>query len=119
MNRATHREAHPHKYAASWTVSRTEGYPDGCHFFLARFGVRIRQAPNTLIVWLPNEAHGTSLPDAHPDDPNPPFVQRGLAFVTSVRIAGAWKEYQSNQKTAEQAQKMAEVVDDDKYERYN
>lgn len=116
--RATHREAHPHKYAASWTISRTEGYPDGCHFFLARYGVRIQQAANTLIVWIPDEAHGTSLPNAHPSDPNPSFVQRGLAFVTSVRIAGAWKEFQANQKTAEQAQEMAKVNDDDKYEKY-
>ena len=93
--------------------------PDGCHFFLARYGVRIQQAANTLIVWVPDDARGTSLPMAGPYDEEPEFHQRGLAFVTSVRIAGAWKEYQSNQKTAEQAQKMAEVVDDDKYERYN
>lgn len=106
--RATHREPHPHKYAASWTISRTPDTPDGCHFYFARYGIRVQQAPNTLIIWIPNEAHGTSLPDVSPDDDKPEFYQRGLAFVTSVRMAGAWKAFQANQKSAEDALEMAE-----------
>ena len=78
ISSAVHHEAHPHKYAASWTVSRTPGNAQGCHFFLARYGVRIQQAPNTLIVWIPSNAHGTSLPDVHPDEVAPTFYQRGL-----------------------------------------
>ena len=86
---------------------------------MARFGVRIQQAPNTLIVWIPSDAHGTSLPDVHPDEVTPAFYQRGLAFVTSVRIAGAWKEFQANQKTADEAAQMVEEAgEDDKYEKY-
>ncbi|KJA29083.1 hypothetical protein HYPSUDRAFT_120156, partial [Hypholoma sublateritium FD-334 SS-4] len=63
---AIHHEAHPHRYSVSWTISRSPDTPDRCHFFLARYGFCIHQAPNTLIVWIPSEAHRTSLPDACP-----------------------------------------------------
>lgn len=121
LSSAIHREAHPHRFAVSWTISRSPGNKHGCHFYFAHYGIRVHQAPNTLIVWVPSEAHGTSLPDVHPDETTPTFYQRGLAFVTSVRIAGAWKEFQANQKTADEAAEMVEEGDggdDDKYEFY-
>lgn len=75
--------------------------------------MRVRQAPNTLIVWRPTDAHGSSLPDVDPHDENPHFCQRNLAFVTSERIAKAWEEYQKDRKSAEEASEMAEAGSDD------
>ncbi|KAG6808888.1 hypothetical protein H0H92_002449 [Tricholoma furcatifolium] len=86
-SRAVHNEVQPHKWAISWTTSRTSGFPNGGHFYIAKYGIRIRQAPNTMIIWRPEDSHGTSAPAVHPSDPNPPFLQRGLAFVTSNRLA--------------------------------
>ncbi len=47
MNTILTSTPHPGRYRA-----RT-GFHDGSHFFLARYGVRIQQAANTLIVWVP------------------------------------------------------------------
>ncbi len=87
---ALHHKHHPHKYAISWTILCTPGFHDGCHFFLAHYGVHIQQVANTLIVWVPDNAHGTSLLMAGPYNKEPEFYQRGLAFVFSPRIATAW-----------------------------
>lgn len=107
--RATHREDHPHAYAAQWTVSRTPNITEGGNFYFAHYGVRVQQAPNTLTVWKPSEPHGTSLPAIDPRAKGTPvFCQRAIAFVTSDRMALAWKEYQADRKSAEDALKMAE-----------
>ncbi|GLB39670.1 hypothetical protein LshimejAT787_0701800 [Lyophyllum shimeji] len=95
--RAPHTEGQPHKYGVSWTLTRTGGAEWGGHFYLAKYGIRVQGAPNTVVVWLPGEAHGTSLQDIHPDDCNPPFCQRGLAFVTSNRLVGVWEKYLAGQ----------------------
>lgn len=88
----------------------------GCNFYFSRYGVRVQQAPNTLIVWKPNEAHGTSLPnvdpDDEPDDDSPGFCQRVLAFVTSDAMVGAWKAYQAGRESADAALQLAEADDD-------
>lgn len=94
-SRAIHKEKQPHTWAASWTLSRSGGAEYGCHFYLARYGIRIQAAANTLIVWIPEEEHGTSVPDLDPYDANPAFCQRGLAFVTSNRLPGIWRKYLS------------------------
>ncbi|GLB39703.1 hypothetical protein LshimejAT787_0702130 [Lyophyllum shimeji] len=95
--RAPHTEKQPHKYGVSWTLTRTGGVEWGGHFYLAKYGIRVQGAPNTVIVWIPQEAHGTSLQDVHPDDCSPPFCQRGLAFVTSNRLPGVWEKYLAGQ----------------------
>ena len=74
--------------------------------------MRIQQAANTLIVWVPDDAHGTSLPMAGPYDEEPEFHQRGLAFVSSPRIVKAWEGFKSDQMSAGEAQKVAESGED-------
>ncbi|KAG6836575.1 hypothetical protein H0H93_006531 [Arthromyces matolae] len=107
--RAMHRERHPHKWAVSWTMYRTPA-ATGSDFFLANLGIRIQQASNTAIGWQPACSHGTSLPDCRPDEDDPTFRQIGVAFVTSNRLAGAWKKYQAGLITREEAEK--EVIEE-------
>ncbi|KAF8056073.1 hypothetical protein FPV67DRAFT_1678612 [Lyophyllum atratum] len=85
-SRASHTEHQPHNFAASWTISRNGGLDCGGHFYLAKYGVRIQAAANTFIVWVPRDAHGTSLQNFHPSEVEPSFIQRGIAFVTSNRL---------------------------------
>ncbi|RDB28016.1 hypothetical protein Hypma_002267 [Hypsizygus marmoreus] len=92
-SRPIHFETQPHKYAASWTLSRDVGVAGGMHFYFAKYGVRVQAAPNTVIVWIPTEPHGTCLPNYHPRDSKSPFSQRGLAFVTSNRLPSIWQSY--------------------------
>lgn len=104
-----------------WTTYRTPNSPTGCHFYIAKYGIRIQQASNTLIVWKPGEAHGTSLPDAGPTkETDTKFRQRAIAFVTSKRLEQAWRKLQSNGSlTNKEAMDLAAALEDEddvKYE---
>jgi hypothetical protein len=74
---------------------------------MAKYGIRVRAAANTLVGWIPGEDHGTSLQNFSPPvkgcnfDPN--FSQRGLAFVTSARLPGVWERYREAQLSQEEA----------------
>jgi len=54
---------------------------------------------------MPRDVHGTSLQDFSPNHEHPEFYQRGLAFVTSNRLLGAWRRYQEALITKKQAWK--------------
>ncbi|KAH9919252.1 uncharacterized protein B0H18DRAFT_882079, partial [Fomitopsis serialis] len=100
--RAIHREKQGQKWAFSWTTSRREGMAGGS-FYQAIYGVKVLQAPNTMIAWMPEHDHGTSLLDWSPDkkDDVPPFAQAGIALVTSTRLASTWKKYLAGRNFAE------------------
>jgi hypothetical protein len=106
---AIHHEVQPHKFAISLTTSRSHDFAGGGHFFMAKYGIRIRAAANTLVVWKPRDDHGTSLQNFSPpavkggNNPDPNFFQRGLAFVTSARLPGVWRRYQKAQLSQEGA----------------
>ncbi|RPB12275.1 hypothetical protein P167DRAFT_488072, partial [Morchella conica CCBAS932] len=57
--RGTHNEKCPHKYALFWTTARTYGSEEGGHFFIADYGIRIKQSANSVVVWKPTDFHGT------------------------------------------------------------
>lgn len=79
---------------------------NGGHFFLASHGVRIQAAANSLIIWRPALWHGTSLSLQDPRKRITPFLQRGLAFVTSSRFPSAWAAYRAKQITWEEAETL-------------
>ncbi|KAH0583320.1 hypothetical protein H2248_011188 [Termitomyces sp. 'cryptogamus'] len=88
--RAIHHEHRPHQFAIAWRTSRNKKADPGAHFPLAKFGIRMRSAPNTLVAWKPRQPHGTSLPDFYPWETNPELAQRGLSFVTSSFLTTSW-----------------------------
>lgn len=61
---------------------------------MSQWGIRILQAPNTVIVWMPATPHGTSLQRLNPLARKPKFLQTGLAIITSPRIAKVWSDYE-------------------------
>ena len=67
----------------------------GGNFFLSRWGIRILQAPDTVVVWMPESPHGTSLQRLDPRGKRPEFLQTGLALVTSPRITNVWSKYEA------------------------
>jgi hypothetical protein len=93
--RAIHHEYQPHKWIVSWTTARTHGDSHGSAFYLASYGTRVANAPNTLIAFMPVDFHGTSLPLSAPHDPNPAYNQRGLAIATPNRLPKTWLAYQA------------------------
>lgn len=97
----------------SWTTWRTPGALYGCNFYFSQYGVRVQQACNTLIAWHPKDAHGSSLPNAGPDEENPTFSQRVLAFVTSTRLAGAWEDFQKGKVSRKEAVHIVETASED------
>ncbi|KAH9911012.1 uncharacterized protein B0H18DRAFT_893745 [Fomitopsis serialis] len=106
--RAIHNEKQPQKWAFSWTTKRDPQMKRGGQFYLAKYGIKVRQAANTMVAWQPEHAHGTSLlPGGLPrrelrESSEAPILQAGLAFVTSTRLASTWKSYLKH-KDAERA----------------
>ncbi|KAF8340075.1 hypothetical protein F5887DRAFT_919603 [Amanita rubescens] len=105
--RAMHTDKQPHEWAISWNTSRL--FPDAEHggnFFFGAYGIRVQNAPNTLIAWKPGKYHGTSLQKVKPTLKATDFRQTGLAIVTSNRLPAAWKKFLNNEMSKE------EVVND-------
>jgi hypothetical protein len=94
-SRPIHFERQPHKFAFAWTTTRVLGtdISDGGHFYFAKYGIRVRSAPNTLVIWMPEEDHGTSLPNISPSEASTGFYQAGMSIVTSNTISSSWKKY--------------------------
>ncbi|KAF7771017.1 hypothetical protein Agabi119p4_6991 [Agaricus bisporus var. burnettii] len=89
--RHVHNKSQPHQWAVSLTTSRTcdpsvASVDAGGHFYLAEYGIRIQAAANTIIAWKPKDWHGTSLFLFDSGNVKKEFHQRGLSFVTSIRI---------------------------------
>lgn len=103
---ATHNEKCPHKYALSWTTSRTYGTDEGGHFLIADYGIRIRQAANSLVVWKPTDFHGTTLSVKSPYDTNSASRQTVMSIATPVQLVELWEKYQEEQITAEEIEEI-------------
>ncbi|EMD35258.1 hypothetical protein CERSUDRAFT_53909 [Gelatoporia subvermispora B] len=86
-SRAIHSEKQPHELAASWTTYRSGGQAAGAHFVLEKYRIKVEEAANTLVVWRPQDKHGTTLPEIHPND-DELTLQLGLAIVTSSQLMG-------------------------------
>ncbi|KAK7018074.1 hypothetical protein VNI00_018393 [Paramarasmius palmivorus] len=114
--RCMHTESQPHRFAISWTTGRDGSPEEGGHFYNGRLRIRVQGAANTLVIWKPEDVHGTSLQNVHPDDSNPKVVQTGLAIVTSSRISSIFSKYKAGQLSEVAASKQyysfGEEVDD-------
>ncbi|KAK7018687.1 hypothetical protein VNI00_018314 [Paramarasmius palmivorus] len=114
--RCMHTEKQPHRFAISWTTGRDGGAEEGGHFYNGRLRIRVQGAANTLVIWKPEDVHGTSLQSVHPEDSNPKVVQTGLAIVTSSRISSIFSRYKAGKLSEEAASKQyyafGEEVDD-------
>ncbi|TFY51964.1 hypothetical protein EVJ58_g10279, partial [Rhodofomes roseus] len=96
-SRSIHWEHHPYPYGYSWTTGRnTDG---GGNFYIASHGVKIEQAPDTFIAWMPRLPHGTSMLNCDPKQTGPPHAQLGLSIVGSMRLASTWQRYCEGQLT--------------------
>ncbi|KAF8315567.1 hypothetical protein F5887DRAFT_1072859 [Amanita rubescens] len=109
--RAIHHEYQPHKWALSWTTARTCDDSYGGAFYLAAYGVRVANATNTLIAFMPVDFHGTSLPLCDPSASNPDYIQRGLAIATPNRLPKTWIDYQAG--LISKAEAITTVYNDD------
>ncbi|KAH0602468.1 uncharacterized protein H6S33_008807 [Morchella sextelata] len=98
--RGTHNEKCPHKYALFWTTARTYGSEEGGHFFIADYGIRIKQSANSVVVWKPTDFHGTTLSVKGPTNESDSH-QIGMSIVTPVQLIKLWEKYQQDQITAD------------------
>ncbi|KAF8331270.1 hypothetical protein F5887DRAFT_895022 [Amanita rubescens] len=112
--RFIHYDNSPHEWAISLTTERNHDDTHGGAFYFAEYGIRVAGAPNTLIAWKQRQFHGTSLQNLDPDDPTPPFSQRGFAIVTSTRLLNTYKKWKENKITAAEAR--ATITDADPHE---
>lgn len=119
FSRAGHNEIQPHRFAASWTTGRKGAPSKGGQFYNASYGIQVEPSTNTLVIWPPQNIHGTSLQDRVIDGEDPNFSQMGLAIVTSNRLPSIWQKYRANlltQKSAEQELENGNDEDSDKDE---
>ncbi|EDR02770.1 uncharacterized protein LACBIDRAFT_332047 [Laccaria bicolor S238N-H82] len=91
--RSMHFEHQPHKFAIAWTVHRDHPPDARGHFYIGSYKMRIQAAPNTLVVWIPSDVHGTSLQDLNPRNLNPEFLQTGIAIVTPNQLPSVWNVF--------------------------
>jgi hypothetical protein len=114
--RYTHSESSPHKFAISYTTSRScdpsiDPIHAGGHFYIASYGIRIQAAADTLIAWRPTDLHGTTLLHINPWNPPKEYHQRNMALVTSPRIPGAVRKWRNNIYSREEMEKEVAVAD--------
>jgi hypothetical protein len=84
--RFCHREINAHKWCVAWNTHRSHGAEHGGNFFVADYGIKVENAPNTVFVWQGTKLHGTSLPRVRPGDLGTDFRQCGLAFAMSRQL---------------------------------
>ncbi|TFK60425.1 hypothetical protein BDN72DRAFT_779438, partial [Pluteus cervinus] len=111
-SRAIHYENQPHKYSMGWCLSKEHAPARGGNFYLANYGIRVEQAANTVIVWRPNEWHGTSLHEAEFCERPEEWVSVGLCIVTSSRIRSAWEKFQRHTISREELIRRMEKGDE-------
>ncbi|RPB06630.1 hypothetical protein P167DRAFT_580264 [Morchella conica CCBAS932] len=113
--RGTHNEKCPHKYALFWTTARTYGSEEGSHFFIADYGIRIKQSAYSVVIWKPTDFHGTTLSVKGPTDESVSH-QIGMSIVTPVRLVKLWEKYQQEQITADNVEAILVESDDSEEE---
>lgn len=103
--RFIHREGSCHKYAVSWTTTRSPelGKSGGGHFFISTHGIKVEAAADTVIIWKPKSWHGTSLQNRNPRDTE--LFQAGLAIVTPPGVASLWAAVQAKKISLEEAKR--------------
>lgn len=112
MLRSVHHESQPHKFAISWTISRTLLPNQGGHFYNCDYGVRVQGSADTIVAWDPSQWHGTSLQDYPPTTQIlSDYNQTGLAIVTSNRISQVWEKYMEEKLTLEELDKEWDIPD--------
>ncbi|KAH6880261.1 hypothetical protein BKA70DRAFT_1126592, partial [Coprinopsis sp. MPI-PUGE-AT-0042] len=85
----------PHIWSVLWTTLREGTNPSGNNFFLSNYGICIKQATDTSIVWKPSQYHTSSIGSWDPKNSwargdDPVMNQQGIAFITSNRVPGVW-----------------------------
>jgi len=88
FSRYMYTEKNGNEYVAFWNLARTHGTEAGANFFIASYGIRICNAPDSHVAFRALDSHGTSLPIRTND-----FMQTGPAFLISNRLAKQWNNY--------------------------
>ncbi|KAH9943786.1 hypothetical protein B0H21DRAFT_865180 [Amylocystis lapponica] len=104
--RAMHYEHMPHNYAISWTTNRRGTSSAGSNFYLAKYGIKVVAAANTMVAWRSRDIHGMNLQDRSPYDDEPGFLQASMSFVTSSRIKTIWERYAAEVISVQEAEAL-------------
>ncbi|KAH6903261.1 hypothetical protein BKA70DRAFT_1433773 [Coprinopsis sp. MPI-PUGE-AT-0042] len=93
--RPMHYEFQPHDWSVMWTTLRDGTNPGGNNFFMANYGVCVKQAADTSITWKPKQYHTSGLGTWDPHNSwargdDPVMNQQNMAYVTSNRVEGVW-----------------------------
>ena len=75
-------------------------------FYHSQYGVKVRYAVDTFVVWWPKDYYGTSIPCCVPgsaDHDGEDFSQALLMIVTPPNLLGQWKKLQPEEISHEEA----------------
>ena len=100
-------ERNGNEYVAFWNLARTHGTEAGANFFIASYGIRICNAPDSHVAFRALDSHGTSLPIRTND-----FMQTGPAFLIGNRLAKQWKKYVESKGSSNLKEIEDDSVDD-------
>ncbi|KAF6741026.1 hypothetical protein DFP72DRAFT_343901 [Ephemerocybe angulata] len=98
--RVVHHEHQGHRYAINWNSLREGRVCRGGDFYAASHGICMKSAADSLFSWVPGDWHTTGLGSFDPfaDAPHredPDFNQHSIAFVTSGRVKGVYRKYET------------------------
>ena len=96
----------------------------GRHFYLAKYGVLVRNRTNTLIVHRPRDAHRTLLPHRGPEveeASGASVEQNGFSMLLPQGFCGAWRNFVighaenegDGEKTTQGAAEVGDEMDED------
>lgn len=88
ISRYMHAENNGNKFVGFWNLARTHGTKAGAKFFIAAYGIRICNLPDSYVAFQAAKSHGTSLPTRTND-----FMQTWIAFLIGNGLAKQWKKY--------------------------
>ena len=93
-----HSESDANGYVISFTTKRDTGPNEDRHFLFAKYGIKVPNSRNTVIVHRPTDAHGTTLPNRSPEDEDTKEArqgedwvqQNGISMVIQQGLPSAW-----------------------------
>ena len=88
FSRYMHAEKNGNKFVAFWNLAPTHGTEARANFFIAAYGIRICNSPDSHIAFRAADSHDTSLPTRAND-----FIQTRIAFLIGNRLAKQWQKY--------------------------
>lgn len=106
--KVVHNEHNGNQYVISFTTNRTAAVDEGRNFLFSKYGLKVPNRRNTIIVRRATDAHGTTLPHRSPEEESDKHAkpqQSGTSMLIGQSLLNAWSKYNGETKAQYEAKK--------------